>query len=49
MQVNEKTLSLKGIHPDFGEVTLSQLLATWTAHDLDHINSDIACHGKTIP
>ena len=38
MQLNEKTLSLKGIHPDFGEVTLSQLLATWTAHDLDHIN-----------
>lgn len=38
MQLNEKTLSLTGIHPDFGDVTLSQLLATWTAHDLDHIN-----------
>ena len=36
--LNEKTLSRKGIHPDFGEVTLSQLLATWTVHDLDHIN-----------
>jgi hypothetical protein len=29
--------SKKGIHPDFGEVTLSQLLATWTVHDLNHI------------
>ena len=38
LQLNEKTLSKKGIHPDFGEVTLSQLLSTWTVHDLDHIN-----------
>ena len=29
---------MKGIHPDLGEVTLSQLLSTWTVHDLDHIN-----------
>jgi uncharacterized damage-inducible protein DinB len=27
----------KGIHPSLGEVTLSQLLATWTVHDLNHI------------
>jgi len=27
----------KGVHPAFGEVTLSQLLSTWTAHDLGHI------------
>lgn len=26
-----------GIHPTFGEVTLSQLLSTWTVHDLNHI------------
>jgi hypothetical protein len=25
------------IHPEFGDVKLSQLLATWTAHDLSHI------------
>lgn len=25
------------IHPVFGSVTLEQLLATWTAHDLNHI------------
>jgi len=30
-------LSLEGTHPEFGEVTLEQLLATWVAHDLGHI------------
>jgi hypothetical protein len=38
IELSAKTLSRKGIHPDFGEVTLSQLLSTWTVHDLDHIN-----------
>ncbi len=27
-----------GIHPEFGTVTLSQLLACWATHDLAHIN-----------
>lgn len=27
----------KGIHPAFGEITLSQLISTWTVHDLNHI------------
>ncbi len=26
-----------GIHPAFGEVTLAELLSTWTVHDLTHI------------
>jgi len=30
-------LALTGVHPEFGEVTLEQLLATWVAHDLDHL------------
>jgi hypothetical protein len=30
-------LELEGIHPEFGAVTLRQLLATWVAHDLGHI------------
>jgi len=30
-------LELKGTHPDLGPVTVRQLLATWTAHDLAHI------------
>ena len=30
-------LELKGRHPDLGLVTVRQLLATWTAHDLGHL------------
>jgi hypothetical protein len=30
-------LDLKGTHPALGPVTVRQLLATWTAHDLGHI------------
>jgi len=30
-------LSLTGEHPELGTVTLSQLLATWVAHDLSHL------------
>ena len=30
-------LDLKAIHPELGEVSLSQLLATWVVHDLNHI------------
>ena len=30
-------LGLTGTHPEFGPVTIRQLLATWTAHDLAHI------------
>lgn len=28
---------LKGTHPEFGPVTVGQLIATWAAHDLGHI------------
>lgn len=30
-------LDLPGKHPELGNVTLSQLLATWVVHDLGHI------------
>jgi uncharacterized damage-inducible protein DinB len=30
-------LQLKATHPELGEVTLEQLLATWVVHDLTHI------------
>ena len=36
-KLSSKNLEEKGIHPDFGEVTLSQLLSAWTIHDLNHI------------
>lgn len=35
--LSEEQLSFKGEHPEFGSVTLRQLLATWVAHDLGHI------------
>ena len=37
LDVTAEQLEATGIHPDFGEVTLRQLLATWVAHDLDHL------------
>jgi hypothetical protein len=30
-------LDLRGTHPELGTVTLSQLIATWVAHDLTHV------------
>jgi uncharacterized damage-inducible protein DinB len=36
-KLTSKNLEEKGIHPAFGEVTLSQLLSTWVVHDLNHI------------
>jgi hypothetical protein len=30
-------LPLRGRHPDFGPVTLGQLLATWVVHDFTHL------------
>jgi hypothetical protein len=30
-------LARRGRHPSLGDVTLGQLLATWVAHDLDHV------------
>lgn len=35
--IDGQDLIKTGIHPEFGEVKLEQLLATWTAHDLSHI------------
>lgn len=36
-QLTAAHLALEGEHPEFGSVTLRQLLATWVAHDLNHI------------
>jgi hypothetical protein len=35
--LSDEQLQLTGIHPEFGEATLEQLLATWMVHDLNHI------------
>jgi DinB superfamily len=37
LSLTEEMLNRKGIHPEFGEVTLKQLLATWVVHDLGHL------------
>lgn len=34
---SEADLDRRGLHPQLGEVTLRQLLAAWSTHDLDHV------------
>jgi hypothetical protein len=36
-KLTDARLALQGEHPVFGAVTLRQLLATWTAHDVSHV------------
>lgn len=42
-QLTPEQLELKGMHPELGEVTLEQLLATWVVHDLNHIRQVVTC------
>ena len=35
--ITDADLDRRGRHPELGVVTLRQLLATWVAHDLDHV------------
>jgi DinB superfamily len=37
MNLTSDDFDRKGMHPELGEVTLGQLLATWVVHDLDHV------------
>ena len=37
IEPTDADLKKTGSHPEFGTVTLSQLLSTWTAHDLIHL------------
>jgi len=37
MNLTDADLDRRGRHPELGVVTLRQLLATWVAHDLDHL------------
>jgi hypothetical protein len=39
-------LDLRGTHPELGRVTLSQLLATWVAHDLTHVSQVVRVMAK---
>jgi len=37
MNITPEMLELRGTHPALGPVTLGQLIATWVAHDLNHL------------
>jgi hypothetical protein len=37
-RIGPEQLKMHGKHPAFGEVTLSELMATWAAHDLNHLH-----------
>src|SRR5262245_26086918 len=37
MNLTQATLEKRGMHPELGTVTLSQLLSTWVVHDVSHI------------
>jgi len=38
LDIQPRDLGRCGLHPAFGPVTLAQLLATWTVHDLTHLH-----------
>lgn len=38
LNLSEQHFSRRGLHPELGTVSLSQLLATWAAHDLTHLH-----------
>ena len=44
--VDVTDLSRRGVHPTFGEVTLSQLLSTWVVHDLNHLGQIVKTMAK---
>ena len=37
LNLTSEMLEKRGLHPELGSVTLSQLLSTWVVHDLSHI------------
>jgi len=44
--VQPEVLDQQGLHPDFGAVTLAQLLATWVVHDLNHTHQIVKTMAK---
>jgi hypothetical protein len=44
--VTVEELGRLGVHPALGEVTLGHLLATWVAHDLNHLNQIVKAMAK---
>ena len=46
MNITPERLAKKGMHPELGTVTLSQLLSTWVVHDLGHIGQIVRVMAK---
>ncbi len=46
MNLTPEMLQKRGIHPELGVVTLSQLLSTWVVHDLGHIGQIVRVMAK---
>jgi uncharacterized damage-inducible protein DinB len=46
MKLTNTDLRRTGQHPEFGDVTLGQLLATWVVHDLNHIGQIVQTMAK---
>ncbi len=36
--LSAEQMAMRGMHPVLGQVTLAQLMATWAAHDLNHLH-----------
>lgn len=46
LELTSVDLTRRGRHPELGEVTLAQLLATWVAHDLSHVGQIVRVMGQ---
>lgn len=48
LDLSDDNLGKTGIHPEFGTVTLRQLLSTWVVHDQSHIFQIARVLGKQL-
>jgi hypothetical protein len=46
MNITPELLSKRGMHPELGVVTLSQLMSAWVVHDLGHIGQVVRVMAK---
>jgi hypothetical protein len=46
LKLEPRHYDMKGTHPEFGQVTLGQLIATWAVHDLSHIDQIVRTMAK---
>jgi uncharacterized damage-inducible protein DinB len=46
LHLSQSDLARVGRHPELGSVTLGQLLATWVAHDLNHLGQIARVMGR---